>query len=176
MKKFIYLFIVLLTVNFIACEKDKPEPVIEEPNPKEEIIGMYDCQEYFWYISNEGGGGGDPQIRNEVIEVRQDPNSEDYGFFVNGYWDATLNFERVYDGILYCKLSEHGGYWASSNTTFERSGWYSSLADYPASEITFQMNKNNKLEVCFRYYDLRDASTEEPLDYWIIVYYEGNRR
>lgn len=160
-----------------SCEKDSIKEVIEEPIPKEEIIGTYDCNEYTWYIYNQGREvGGEPQIHNEVLEIRQEPNSNNYNLYLNGYWNAKLDFDRTYDGILYCKITEHGGYWSNSNTRFDRSGWNSSLADYPSSEVTFQMNKNNKLEVCFRYYNLRNASSKESLGYWMIIYYEGNRR
>jgi len=176
MKKSLLILLASFSVLFFSCEQNSTEPEIEEPKPIDEIVGMYDAKEYIWYIYNQGGGSGDPQIHNEVLEVRKASNGNDYDLYLDGYWNAKLNFDRVYDGVLYCTISEHGGYWSSSNTLYDRTGWNSLLADYTASEVTFQMNKNNKLEVCMRYYNLRHATTGEPDDYWIIVYYEGNRR
>ena len=69
---------------------------------------------------------------------------------------------------MYCKVAEHGGYWSNGNTRYDITGRNTSIADYPASEVTFQINKNKKIEVCFRYYNLRDAITKKPVDYYIL--------
>lgn len=174
MKKISFVLIIVMCFSLLSCEKDNPDPEIEEFNPQDEIIGIYDCKEYIWYRYDNGGGNKEPQIHNEVIEIKKKGNN--YDFYVNGYWSGALIFERVFDNILYCKVYEQEGFFSSSNTLYDMSGWNSTLADYPASEVTFQIKKNNKLEVCFRYYNLRNVLTNEPLDFWIIIYYEGNRR
>ena len=130
---------------------------------------MYDAKRHQSYSI-----GGTTQTFDEVLEIQKEGN--DYAFYVDGYWNATLKFKRVYDDVLYCTVAEHGGYWSESNSTFERKGWFSPLADYTSSEVTFQMNKNNKLEVCMKYYDIKNATTNDPLGYDIIVFFVGNRR
>ena len=160
MKKALFILIAIFSVSFSSCEKEDTEPEIEKADPIEEIIGMYDAKRHQSYTV-----GGTTQVFDEVLEIRKDGN--DFAFYVDGYWNSTLKFKRFYDEILY---------WSESNSTFERKGWFTTLANYTSSEVTFQMNKNNKLEVCMKYYDIKNATTNDPLGYDIIVFYVGNRR
>ena len=168
--------VLLLSIMVFSCEDDSQAPIIEESNPLEEIIGMYDGQRNVWYVYFEGSTYG-PQTSDRVLEIRTNDDDENYSFLVDGYWTATLIFDRLYDDILYCTVSEGSCYWENSDngTLVDIDGHYSTLSDYTASEVTFIMNNNNKLEVCVRYYNIRDALTEEPDNYWAIVYWEGYR-
>lgn len=168
MKNNLYYFLIVCFLLF-SCNKDESEHKIEDLNPRNEIVGVYDAKKHQSYTV-----GGTNQIFDEIIEVRK--NGSNYDFYVDGYWNAKLNFKRVYDGVLYCTVAQHGGYWSESNSTFQRKGWFSPLADYTSSEVTFQMNNNNKLEICMKYYGIQNNKTKEPIGYDIIVFYVGNRR
>lgn len=176
MKKLISIILGISILFIFSCKKEETtEPIPDNPTPMEEIVGMYDCQKYIWYIANSGGAS-EENLQEGVVEITKKGNTNDYNFYLNGHWQATLKFDRVYDDVLYCTVRENEGYWSSDNVTYEMSGWNTPLADYPSSEVTFQMNKNNKLEVCFRFYNLKDGSTQEPRNFWVVIYYEGYRR
>jgi len=167
-KNFILVLVFLFTLT--SCSLNKLE---EEKDPVDEIVGMYDCKEYLWstYIDPK------PRISNKVVEIRKDQNNIDYDFYVDGYWEAALLFDRVYDDVLYMKIYEMTLAFSSGTVLADVYGYPCDLADHPESPATFQIKKNSKLQVCYKWDNWRDVATDKP-DYngYAIWYYDGNKR
>ena len=178
--KLLIILVIFFAGIFYSCDEEfdsiEPEEVL---NPIVEVVGTYDME--YWnvqyYIST--GDSYQDKMDDVVMEIIPDGEGE-YALYLGGYWHATLVLEHNYDGILYFDIVEHGGMWTSGLSWgwlhYERKGGSWSEADYPMYPGSFQINKNNKFEICFWYYDIYYWETGDPYGLEIITFYSGYRR
>ncbi len=177
MKKLtIILTAFLFTGMFYSCEKEFDSIEPEVLDPIVEIVGTYDVEYWNSEYNYNTGIGGDQKMDDQVLEIISDGEGE-YALYWDGDWYATLILEKNYDNNLYFTIIEHGSMWTSENWIhFEIKGGSWSKADYPNYPGSFQMNKNNKFEICIWYADLYywESKIKLNIDYW--VFFSGHRR
>ena len=164
-KRFFYLFIIVSFILITSCEEQSTEP--KEVSLSDRLMGKYDGTVEIYYIDLVNGQTYEGRKTPTVIEITEvNGNGNQWNFYIDGYWQLTLNTQKEYDGIMYFNVLTNTGRFSDNGASFTLQG-FPNEGKYHSSFNS----KTGRFYISYEYINIEPSPGHDT-----IILYEGYHR